>query len=63
MVAFVDRGENLTCISKHYGVSVNSILEENTSILNVDLVFQGQQLKIPSSSYEETRPVSCFILV
>ncbi|KAH7568295.1 hypothetical protein JRO89_XS07G0272800 [Xanthoceras sorbifolium] len=52
---FGGRGENLTSISKQYGVSVNSIIEENTSIVDVDLVFQGQQLKIPSSAAEEIR--------
>jgi len=58
--SFGGRGENLNSISKQYGLSVNSILEENRSIVNVDLIFQGQQLKIPSSSAEEIRAVSKF---
>ncbi|KAL5845828.1 hypothetical protein ACOSQ3_009352 [Xanthoceras sorbifolium] len=55
LIHVVKEGENLTSISKQYGVSVNSIIEENTSIVDVDLVFQGQQLKIPSSAAEEIR--------
>ncbi|KAK2658338.1 hypothetical protein Ddye_004871 [Dipteronia dyeriana] len=57
-VHVVKEGENLTSISKQYRVSVNSILEESTSIVDVDLVIQGEQLKIPSSAAEEIRALS-----
>ncbi|XP_031283758.1 uncharacterized protein LOC116142456 isoform X3 [Pistacia vera] len=46
-------GETLTSISKQYRVSVYSIAAANKNIVDVDLVFEGQHLKIPSSAREE----------
>ncbi|KDO43140.1 hypothetical protein CISIN_1g0248532mg, partial [Citrus sinensis] len=52
-MTFGGRGETLTSISKQYGVSVYSIAAVNKNIVDVDLVFEGQRLNIPSSVREE----------
>ncbi|XP_031283750.1 uncharacterized protein LOC116142456 isoform X2 [Pistacia vera] len=53
LVHVVKEGETLTSISKQYRVSVYSIAAANKNIVDVDLVFEGQHLKIPSSAREE----------
>lgn len=53
LVHVVKEGETLTSISKQYGVSVYSIAAVNKNIVDVDLVFEGQRLNIPSSVREE----------
>ncbi|XVE55056.1 hypothetical protein DITRI_Ditri03aG0130700 [Diplodiscus trichospermus] len=50
----VKEGQTLSSISKIYGVSVNSIAAANKDIVDIDLVFKGQLLKIPANSLEET---------
>ncbi|KAH6775143.1 hypothetical protein C2S52_012704 [Perilla frutescens var. hirtella] len=49
LVHVVKEGETLTSISKLYGVPVLEIAASNEEIADVDLVFEGQQLKIPSA--------------
>ncbi|KAL0351286.1 UNVERIFIED_CONTAM: hypothetical protein Scaly_1517300 [Sesamum calycinum] len=44
------RGENLSSISKLYGVPIHDIAAVNKDIVYVDLVSQGQHLNIPSAS-------------
>ncbi|KAA3487028.1 DNA-directed RNA polymerase subunit beta [Gossypium australe] len=51
----VKEGETLSSISKMYGVSVHSIAAANKNIVNINLVFQGQLLNIPSSSLLDTQ--------
>ncbi|XP_039012295.1 uncharacterized protein LOC120141519 isoform X2 [Hibiscus syriacus] len=48
------QGENLSSISKMYGVSVHSIAAANKNIMHIDLVFQGQLLNIPAPSLLDT---------
>ncbi|XP_039012297.1 uncharacterized protein LOC120141519 isoform X4 [Hibiscus syriacus] len=50
----VKGGENLSSISKMYGVSVHSIAAANKNIMHIDLVFQGQLLNIPAPSLLDT---------
>ena len=45
-----DRGETLTSISKQYGVPMYEIAEANKNLVDVDFVFEGQQLNIPSAA-------------
>lgn len=49
LVHVVKEGETLTSISKLYGVPVLEIAASNEDIADVDLVFEGQHLKIPSA--------------
>ncbi|KAH9781463.1 hypothetical protein KPL71_008483 [Citrus sinensis] len=58
LVHVVKEGETLTSISKQYGVSVYSIAAVNKNIVDVDLVFEGQRLNIPSSVREELQAVT-----
>ncbi|MBA0874536.1 hypothetical protein Goshw_018127 [Gossypium schwendimanii] len=51
----VKEGETLSSISKMYGVSVHSIAAANKNIVDINLVFQGQLLNIPSSSLLDTQ--------
>jgi LysM repeat protein len=46
----VKRGENLTQIARHYGVSKKAILKANPKIKNPSLIYTGQRLCIPKSS-------------
>lgn len=46
----IGRGETLTSISKQYSVSISAIAAANRSIIDIDLVFKGQHLNIPSAS-------------
>ncbi|XP_044510937.1 uncharacterized protein LOC123229295 isoform X1 [Mangifera indica] len=48
----VKGGETLTSILKQYGASVYSLTAANKSIVDVDNVFEGQHLKIPSARKE-----------
>ncbi|KAH9725368.1 hypothetical protein KPL70_007858 [Citrus sinensis] len=57
LVHVVKEGETLTSISKQYGVSVYSIAAVNKNIVDVDLVFEGQRLNIPSSVREELQAI------
>ncbi|PON74515.1 LysM domain containing protein [Parasponia andersonii] len=50
LVHVVKRGETLTSISKQYGVPVYEIVAANKNIRNVDFVFEGQHLNIPSAA-------------
>ncbi|KAF4346925.1 hypothetical protein G4B88_024322, partial [Cannabis sativa] len=50
LVHVVKRGETLSSISKQHGVSMYEIAAANRNIVDVDLVFEGQQLNIPSAS-------------
>ena len=47
-VHVVQRGENLTTIARHYGVTVGAIVAAN-AIANPSRIFGGQQLTIPGS--------------
>ncbi|TYG86539.1 hypothetical protein ES288_A13G141200v1 [Gossypium darwinii] len=51
----VKEGETLSSISKVYEVSVHSIAAANKNIVDINLVFQGQLLNIPSSSLLDTQ--------
>ena len=42
------RGETLTSIAKQYGVSVYAIATANNNVVDIDLVYEGQHLNIPS---------------
>ncbi|KAJ4713770.1 LysM domain containing protein [Melia azedarach] len=53
LVHVVKEGETLTSISKQYGVSMYSIAAANKNIVDIDIVFEGQKLNIPSFSREE----------
>lgn len=44
------RGETLSSISKLYGVPILEIAASNEDIADVNLVFEGQSLKIPSAA-------------
>lgn len=48
-VHVVQRGENLTIIARHYGVTVGAIVAAN-GIANPSRIFGGQQLTIPGSA-------------
>ena len=48
-VHVVTRGENLTRIAKHYGVTVAAIVQAN-GITNPSRIFGGQRLTIPSAA-------------
>ncbi|KAL0360005.1 UNVERIFIED_CONTAM: hypothetical protein Sradi_3685000 [Sesamum radiatum] len=50
LVHVVKNGENLTSISKLYGVPIHDIAAVNKDIVDVDLVSEGQRLNIPSAS-------------
>ncbi|KAL0314084.1 UNVERIFIED_CONTAM: hypothetical protein Sangu_2252800 [Sesamum angustifolium] len=50
LVHLVKDGENLSSISKLYGVPIHDIAAVNKDIVDVDLVSQGQHLNIPSAS-------------
>ncbi|KAL0326407.1 UNVERIFIED_CONTAM: hypothetical protein Sradi_5210000 [Sesamum radiatum] len=50
LVHLVKDGENLSSISKLYGVPIHDIAAVNKGIVDVDLVSQGQHLNIPSAS-------------
>ncbi|KAG6431953.1 hypothetical protein SASPL_103525 [Salvia splendens] len=52
LVHVVKEGETLTSISKLYGVPVLEIADSNKEIVDVNVVFEGQQLKIPSAASE-----------
>ncbi|KAI3464301.1 hypothetical protein Pfo_020964 [Paulownia fortunei] len=49
LVHVVKEGETLTSISKLYGVPILEIAAANKGIADVDLVFEGQHLNIPSA--------------
>lgn len=59
LIIFGGRGETLTSILKQYGASVYSLTAANKSIVDVDNVFEGQHLKIPSAR-KEVQLVSTF---
>ncbi|KAK4801950.1 hypothetical protein SAY86_000153 [Trapa natans] len=48
LVHVVKEGETLSSISKKYGVSIHAIATVNRDIVDVDLVYEGQHLWIPS---------------
>ncbi|KAL2456109.1 hypothetical protein Adt_46939 [Abeliophyllum distichum] len=48
-VHVVEKGETLSSISKLYGVPIHEIAALNKDIVDVDLVFEGQRLNVPSS--------------
>ncbi|XP_031112720.1 uncharacterized protein LOC116016544 isoform X2 [Ipomoea triloba] len=54
-VHVVKEGENLSTISKLYGVPIDEIAAANRDILDDDLILQGKHLNIPSSPGECTR--------
>ncbi len=54
-VHVVQRGENLTTIARHYGVTVGAIVAAN-GIANPSRIFGGQQLTIPGSVPEAAAP-------
>ncbi|XWS24740.1 hypothetical protein CRYUN_Cryun27aG0009700 [Craigia yunnanensis] len=57
------RGETLSSISKMYRVSVYSFAAANMDIVDIDLVFKGQLLNIPTFSLLETQLVSKIVQV
>jgi LysM repeat protein len=46
----IGRGETLSSISKQYGISIYAIAAANKHILDIDLVFKGQSINIPSAT-------------
>ncbi|KAJ4952694.1 hypothetical protein NE237_029526 [Protea cynaroides] len=54
LIHVVRGGETLTSISRMYGVSIQEIAEVNATIVDVDLVFEGQCLNIPFPIYKES---------
>ncbi|XP_042483388.1 uncharacterized protein LOC122063748 isoform X2 [Macadamia integrifolia] len=54
LVHVVKEGETLTSISRLYGVSIQEIAEANATIVDVDLIFEGQFLNIPFSVCKES---------
>ncbi|RWR92685.1 DNA-directed RNA polymerase subunit beta [Cinnamomum micranthum f. kanehirae] len=54
LIHVVKEGETLTSISRLYGVSIQSIVAVNASIVDVDFVLEGQRLNIPFRA-EETK--------
>ncbi|KAF5479425.1 hypothetical protein F2P56_000245 [Juglans regia] len=50
LVHVIKEGETLTSISKQYGVSIHAIAAANKSIKDVDILFGGQHLNIPSAT-------------
>lgn len=48
LVHVVKQGETLSSISKQYGVSILSIAAVNRDVVDLDLVYEGQHLRIPS---------------
>lgn len=46
----IGRGETLSSISKQYGISIYAIAVANKNILDIDLVFEGQRINIPSAT-------------
>lgn len=42
------RGETLCSISKQHGVSIAAIASINKDIIDLDLVYEGQLIKVPS---------------
>ncbi|KAE8022305.1 hypothetical protein FH972_008115 [Carpinus fangiana] len=49
-VHVVKEGETLSSISKQYGISIYAIAAANKNILDIDLVFKGQSINIPSAT-------------
>ncbi|XP_059451230.1 uncharacterized protein LOC132182038 [Corylus avellana] len=49
-VHVVKEGETLSSISKQYGISIYAIAAANKNILDIDLVFKGQRINIPSAT-------------
>ncbi|MBZ0296124.1 MAG: LysM peptidoglycan-binding domain-containing protein [Anaerolineae bacterium] len=41
-------GDTLTSIAKHFGKTVQDLLDANPSIVNPDLIFPGQVILIPA---------------
>lgn len=56
----IGRGETLSSISKQYGISIYAIAAANKTILDIDLVFEGQHINIPSAT-GDTQVVSMTI--
>ncbi|XP_004250651.1 uncharacterized protein [Solanum lycopersicum] len=56
LVHVVKEDDTLTSLSKLYGVPIFEIAAANKEIIDVDLVFEGQHLNIPSyvTSYSQT---------
>ena len=50
-------GETLTSIAATYGVTIDAIAEAN-GIANVDLIYAGQQLIIPTAADDTAQPVA-----
>jgi len=46
----IQSGDNLTKISKHFGVSIATIKDANPQIKDINLIYAGDTLVIPSSS-------------
>ncbi|KAF6167016.1 hypothetical protein GIB67_041271 [Kingdonia uniflora] len=55
LIHVVKKGETLTSISRQYGVSIQAIVVANSKIVNVDVVLEGDRLKIPAFIAEETQ--------
>ena len=53
-VHHIRRGETLSGIAKRYGVSVHALAQHN-NIRNVNRIYAGQKLYIPSSGYSHYR--------
>jgi len=45
----VKRGETISRIARHYGVSVKTLLRAN-NLSASDFIYPGQRLKVPASS-------------
>jgi len=52
----VQVGDTFGEVASRYGVSVNQLWSLNPSIANIDLLYPGQVLNVPSSAYAATAP-------
>lgn len=51
----VKKGDTLSGIAKRYGLSLNSVVNSNPQIKNINLIYVGQKINIPSSNSYSNR--------
>jgi len=54
----VKKGDTLWSLSKKFGLSVDDLLGANKNIKNKDLIFAGQELKVPTKKVDEDKKVN-----
>ncbi len=57
VIHVVSRGENLTRIARHYGVTIDAIVAAN-GIVNPSRIFGGQRLVVPGAAAATAAPVA-----